>query len=400
MNIGLFTDTYYPELNGVANSTYQLKKALEKIGHRVYVFTVSNPEVVEMEYGVIRFASLPCALIKERRVGFSLSRLFVKKIQLLNLDIIHTQTEFGMGHLGRKIANQLKIPVVHTYHTIYEDYTHYLKVPGNDKLKGVARQFSRRCCEHADYIIVPTDKIKKILENYGVKKKIIAQPTGVDFEKFRNCSKEKMEEIRKKYTLKKSDHILVSIGRLSKEKNISELITFIDKIRKKDSKIKLLIVGEGPEKNHLEKKVQELGLTKHVIFTGAVSWQIIENYFALGNAFVCASQSETQGLTYIEALATGTPILVHNDPCLKGVLQEGINGYGYNTYEEFLSGYKNMVWNEEFLSKNRRKQIADSIMNLSVEGFAKNISTIYRMAVQNSSNRKDYNVGERFYHMK
>ena len=385
MNIGIFTDTYYPEINGVANSAYQLKNALELIGHHVYVFTVSNPDVIYYEPGVMRFPSVPCAFIKERRVSFSLPKLLVKKVQILNLDIIHTQTEFGLGYLGRKIANHLELPVVHTYHTIYEDYTHYLKVPGNSKLKVVAREFSRRCCEHADYIIVPSEKMKQLLESYGVEKRIFAQPTGVDFEKFNSHTEDKMEKIKKMYHLEREQHILVSIGRLSKEKNLSEIINYISKIVKMDEKIKLLVVGDGPERENLKKEVERFELIEQVIFTGAISWRNIENYFAIADAFVCASQSETQGLTYIEALAAGTPILVHNDPCLDGVLQQGVNGYGYDTYEEFFEGYQKIVMSGAYRDIKMRANISNSIKNLSVGQFAKKIVAIYEMALAKKS---------------
>ena len=132
MNIGIFTDTYYPEVNGVANSVYQLKQGLERRGHTVYIFTVSNPDMGNIiEDNVIRIVSLPFLFLKERRVAAPIARAWRRKIESFHLDIIHTQTEFGMGHLGRKAAEYLGVPHVHTYHTIYEDYTHYLKVPGN-----------------------------------------------------------------------------------------------------------------------------------------------------------------------------------------------------------------------------------------------------------------------------
>ncbi len=383
MNIGLFSDSYYPEINGVANSTYQLKKALEHIGHTVYVFSVANPDVTEVEMGVLRIHSFPLVLLKERRVSFSLPVFWIRKVAALKLDIIHTQTEFGMGFLGRKLANHLDIPFVHTYHTIYEDYTHYLRLPGNENLKMVARSFSRKYCDHADYIIVPTEKIKQLLESYGVHKMIIAQPTGVNFAKFLNFDTKEVDKIKEKYSLLSSDHILISIGRLSKEKNIAEIIEYLSKIIKIDQNVKLVIVGDGPEKESLQKRVETLGLMKQVVFTGVVSWKNIENYYAIGNAFVCASTSETQGLTYIEALATGRPILVRNDPCLEGVLQEGINGYGYDTYEEFLEGYKQIVMSEKYKSTESISKIASTITDFSVERFASKIEEVYKMAIDN-----------------
>lgn len=149
MRIGLFTDTYYPELNGVANSVFQLKKELENRGNDVYVFTVSNPAIKQAEEKVYRLKSIPCSLLKERRMSCTFFHEWFRIIRELKLDIIHTHTEFMVGHIGRKAAEKLHIPHIHTYHTIYEDYTHYLKIPGNEKLKGVIRGLSCICCNHA-----------------------------------------------------------------------------------------------------------------------------------------------------------------------------------------------------------------------------------------------------------
>lgn len=155
MNIGIFTDTYYPEINGVANSSYELKKGLEKMGHKVYVFTVTNPNAEEQEEDVFRMASIPFIFLKERRVAYPLIQKWRRKIESLHLDVIHTQTEFGMGHFGRKAAEYMNIPHVHTYHTIYEDYMHYIKLAGNaepGKLQGISKALLqiRRCCHRAD----------------------------------------------------------------------------------------------------------------------------------------------------------------------------------------------------------------------------------------------------------
>lgn len=208
MKIGIFTDTYYPEINGVANSAYQLKKELEKRGNTVYVFTVSNPDVKEKEEHVFRMKSLPLVLLHDRRVGCSRANTWLHTIRDLHLDIIHTQTEFSVGHIGRKAAEKLGIPMVHTYHTIYEDYTHYLKIPGNENLKGIVRIMSRHCCDNADLVIVPTDKVKHLLLEYGVSKQVLVQPTGIDLGKFHTIDSTLVNRLRTDYHLSKDMHAL------------------------------------------------------------------------------------------------------------------------------------------------------------------------------------------------
>lgn len=386
LRVGIFTDTCYPEINGVANSVYQLKKELEKRGHRVFVFTVTNPGVKRIEPGVFRTHSIPFVLLSDRRMSVPVPKMWMNKIRRLRLDIIHTQTEFGLGHLGRKAAQSLNIPYIHTYHTIYEDYTHYFKVPGNEHLKPLVRKVSRICCNRAEVVIVPTQKVKTLLRSYGVKKKIYVQPTGVDLDKFQSAGRRAIDKLRKKYHIQPTDRILMFVGRLSQEKNISELIDFMPAILRLCPETRLFIVGEGPEAEKLEKKAQEMNLLDHVTFTGPVKWEHIQNYYALCDIFTCASKSETQGLTYGEALAAGKPILVRRDDCLNEILREGENGCGYDNMEEYLEGFRKLC--EIDHSPAAERAIAESVRKISTQRFARNTEKIYQRVLQTWEKQK------------
>lgn len=388
MNIGIFTDTYYPEINGVANSTYQLKRELEERGNNVYVFTVSNPKMTDFEKHVFRMKSIPLALLKERRVGCSILSSWYKVIKELNLDVIHTQTEFTIGHIGRKAARKLGIPLIHTYHTIYEDYTHYLKFPGNQKLKGAIRSLSRVCCDKADNVVVPTKKVRNLLIKYGVKKNIIVQPTGIDLGKYQNTDAKQVKVLREQYGLKDTDHVLISVGRLSKEKSLDEIIMLTGKLRQTDQRIKLIIVGDGPEEKQLKKLVIQRRLDNCVTFTGAVPWIEIQNYYALGNVFVSASTSETQGLTYVEALASGKPLLAKRDDCLNGLLEYGENGYSFTTDCEFISNYNKLFEDDNW--STMKDSAVNAANHISSAQFGAGIEHIYIDAVKKEKEVQAY----------
>ena len=375
MRIGLFTDTYYPETNGVATSVYQLKKELELLGHDVYVFTVSNPNQKEAETHVYRMPSIPFILLKERRVSCAFAKKWYRKIQALHLDVIHTQTEFLVGHMGRKAAEKFHIPLVHTYHTLYEDYTHYLRIPGNERFKGVVRIWSRICLNWADRIVVPTEKVRNIVQGYGVNKEITVQPTGIRLGKFGMVDWNEVTVLKQKYGIQPGQHVLISIGRLSQEKNIAELLHFLKEAVEIDPEVRFIIVGDGPERMNLEQIVQEDALERYVVFTGEVPWNRIQNYYALGDVFVSASVSETQGLTYAEALASGKPLLVRKDDCLQGLLQEGINGYAYEDRTGFLEGYRKLFAPQDALDE---KTVRESVQKLSSKAFGEHIESIYR----------------------
>lgn len=375
MNIGIFTDTYYPEINGVANSAYELKKGLEKLGHTVYIFTVSNPAAsLEDEKGVCRIASVPFPMLKERRIGCTLSKVWKRRIRKYHLDIIHTQTEFMMGHLGRKLADWLGIPHIHTYHTIYEDYLSYLHMPDRQCFRRVARRFSRLCCNHADEIIVPTGKVQELLQRYGVKKEVHVIPSGISLRKFAEPDEEHVRELKLQFGIPEDKLVLLYVGRLSIEKNIGELITYIHEVDSQEKTI-LLLVGDGPEREVLEQQVKELEMEKNVIFAGMAPFDRIEDYYALGDIFVSASTSETQGLTYIEALAAGMPLLARRDDCLDGVLQEYFNGISYENKKMFQAGlqYLTMHCGQDM----QEEQMRESVSWLGTAGFAKQIEALY-----------------------
>lgn len=379
MRIGIFTDTYYPEINGVATSIQQLKRGLEFLGQEVYVFAPNNNVEYEDEKNVIRERSIPFLLLKDRRMCcFRVSKA-MKKVKELNLDIIHSQTEFEMGHLAKRSAYKYNLPFIHTYHTVYEDYTHYLRIPGCNSaiMKSLARKFSKATCNHARAVVVPTDKVNELLRKYGVKREIFVQATGVNYEKFKFPDMEKVGELKKKYGIPQNCRNIIYVGRLAKEKNIGELVNFIPEIKEKVPDLKFIIVGDGPERASIINRAEKLNVSDDIIFTGAVPWSEIENYYALGDIFVSGSTSETQGLTYIEALAAGKPLLVRYDDCLKNVLVEGKNGVSYKTEEDFVKGYFDISENYEnmaYESAEKGKEFSNLI-------FAQNMLNIYRKMI-------------------
>ena len=384
MNIGLFTETYYPEINGVANSVYMLKTELEEIGHNVYVFTTTTPGAPEFEHNVFRVPSLPCILITERRVGLVYQPKLASLIKKLNLDLIHTHTEFSLGIFGRIMAKELKIPTVHTYHTIYEDYTHYLthRKLLDKRAKAFVRVFTKICCNTAEQVIVPTEKVKELLLKYSVFKEISVIPTGVNLKKFNPSLylKEDVLKLRDEYGIKPDDKVLLYLGRISKEKNIAEIIEAMPEYMRERNQVKFLIVGGGPEMEHLKQLTADRNMTDKIIFTGPKPWDNIGLYYQLGDVFVSASQSETQGLTYIEAMAAGLPVVAKKDKCLDEILESGWNGYDFTDREELYKGLDTIFFKNNGISYGENAKLR--MGKYSSEEFAKNVEMVYEEVMQ------------------
>ena len=392
MRIGIFTDTYYPQVNGVVTSILMLEKELRNLGHEVYIFTTSNPKDRDLAKNIFRLPSMPFVFLLTYRIAFFCSPKMLYKIKNFNLDIIHTQTEFSVGLFGKMVSKFLKIPMVHTYHTMYEDYVHYVAKGYFFKPKA-AQKFSKIFCNMAKTVIVPTQKTKDYLIAYGVKKPIKIIPTGIELEKFMDyVVPEKIMNLKKNLGLKTDDFVILFLGRVAKEKSIDVLISQMPNIMKKIKNAKLLIVGGGPYLEKLKSLSCNLYMDENIFFTGEIPWQQINLYYKLADVFVTASTSETQGLTCIEAMASKIPVICKNDPSVQNLIENGENGFMFDNPEDLT----NIIYDLKQNLQLRTKVIDNAITtvdNLSCNSFAKSVQDIYYQVIQNEYENKMAKAG-------
>ena len=318
LKVLITTDFYKPNTNGVVRSVMTLKSALEQQGHEVRVLTLNQTGIVrENDVYILRSISAG-KIYPNARIMFGMCRSVVNKIVKWKPDIIHSQCEFSTFFFANRIAKKLRIPLVHTYHTVYEDYTHYFS-PSHTIGKEIVETLSRKILKHTQAIIAPTEKVKDILTSYKVKPPITVIPTGLDLQK---CSspvdKNTLSEMKHSLGIPEDNTVLLFLGRLAREKNIDETIKLIENCHL--NKFTFLIVGDGPDRDRLEKHVKKSSIKNNVIFTGLVPMDSVNAYYQLADLFICSSTSEAQGLTYFEALANGVPALCRKDACLDGVL--------------------------------------------------------------------------------
>ncbi|MBZ5961414.1 glycosyltransferase family 4 protein [Leuconostoc gasicomitatum] len=335
MNIGLFTDTYFPQVSGVATSIKTLKEALEAQGHQVYIFTSTDPKVSKnkFESHIYRFSSVPYAGFKDRRLAFRGLIQAVEIAKSLQLDIIHTQTEFSLGLLGKFVARQLKIPVLHTYHTMYEDYTHYVARGFLIGPKGVGTLMKAYMSGMVG-VIAPSQLVQETLLRYGVKAPIRIIPTGVSLPNTGVAH----QNLRQKYGFSSEEPIILSLGRLAFEKNVALTISVFSELLQTWPEARLVIAGDGPARKSLEEQVSELALEKQVIFAGMVNHDDIINYYQMSNVFVSSSDTETQGLTFIEAMAANRPFVAIHSPYLDNLVDHEAIGTLVSDYDDLLAG--------------------------------------------------------------
>jgi 1,2-diacylglycerol 3-alpha-glucosyltransferase len=391
MNIGIFTETYYPQINGVVTSIRALEKQLNNQGHKVYIFTTTHPDA-KPRPRVFRLPSMPFWSMPSHRVAFTFSPKALKIIKDLELDIIHTQTEFPMGLLGKTAATFFNIPIVHTYHTMYEDYVHYI-LRGYVVTPKMAKDFSKLFCNSAEAVIAPSQKVYNVLRDYGVKRDIEIIPTGIDLEPFKrsNFNLEELNALRAHYNLKPETPVILSLGRLAKEKSIDVIIKAIPNLLTKIPDAKLLIVGDGPGRATLEALVCELNIKEHVIFAGQQAWVDVPKFYNMANIFVTASVTETQGLTYAEAMAAQIPVVAKKDDNIVGLLKDNVNGRIFSDDSELPTILHNTLTNKQ----DSQRFIVQAYMDVqafSAEQFGKSVIDLYSNVIQAHQLKKSYSL--------
>ncbi len=399
MRIGIFTDTYPPYINGVSTSIVMLKGALEKLGHEVFIVTVNNENLsykYEDDNKIIRLPGIPIGIYDYRLTGIYPVRV-INKIKNWNLDVIHSQTEFGVGTFARLIAKQMNIPIVHTYHTMYEDYVHYItKGYFNGTSKKIVEYLTKFYCDKtATELIVPTKKAYDLFKDkYKVDRNVHIIPTGIEIDRFyrENFKISQILELRRKLSIQEDDFVILFVGRLGKEKSVDVLIEGEKEIIKKHPNVKLLIVGDGPDMGHFKKMVKEYHLEKNVIFTGKVPYDDIPLYYEAADLFATASKTETQGLTVIEAMAASLPVLAINDDSFRIVVVDELNGYLFEDLKDYLKKVDYLVNNQKVLSK-MSKQARVSAETHSSKYFAERVLDVYKTAITNHGETSNSLVG-------
>ena len=379
MKVLITTDLYKPFVNGVITSLCALADELIEIGHDVKIITLSNSRYSYAEGNVTYLGSIDMDKIYP---GAKLKISFISKelrdIYYWKPDIVHTQCEFSTFPVGKRIARKFNIPLIHTYHTIYEDYTHYFL--SNIRIGHyIASRFSSHVVNQCDNVIAPTEKVKSLLNSYDINTPISVIPTGIRLNKFfKNEVKNITKEIKRKYGINENNFVIGFIGRIAKEKNLDELFDFIEKI--KEDNITLLIVGDGPYRETLEERSKKIN--KQIVFTSMVEPEMIQNYYKTCNLFMSLSSSETQGLTYIEALASSIPLLCKKDDCLDSVIEQGKNGWQFIDLDQAYSFFKEFYNNENLQNEmsHNAKIIAEE--NFSSTAFAENVLDLYNFLIE------------------
>ena len=391
MKIALFTDTYIPEINGVATSTKTLKDVFERNGHEVLVVcTNTKNNALIYENNEVRVPGLEVKAIYGYRLVSPINSKTFKIIKNYKPDVIHVQTDFGVAYIGRFAAKKLHIPIVYTYHTMYEDYTYYVTKGRFERIavQGL-RWYARKVINYSTEFIAPSNKTKDYMRTIGVESYINVIPTGIDFSRFslEAVGEENILNKKKELGIENKDLIFISLGRIAKEKSIDIVIKSYYEFKIKHPEINscLLIVGLGPAVPELMELALSLGIDKEVLFLGKVAPEETPLYYRLGDIFVSASISETQGLTFMEAMASELITLARFDNNLLDVIKDEKTGYFFNDPNHFVTIIEKIMKLSDEERKKIVKNALNQIDNYSDKRFYERIKKVYETAI-----RKNY----------
>lgn len=382
MNIGIFVDAYHPVKNGVVTSVAQLKDYLENLGHQVYIFTASAKHAPVLNH-VYRFPSFSISKATEVRLAFVDINKVYQIAKPLKLDIIHTHSEFSLAYAAKRMAKKFRIPIIHTTHTLWEHYQHYV-LKGVlfkwVKIKPIIKQFLKPY----RYMIYPSKKAFVYfspIANPQAKYRLI--PNGIDRAKFLTKPIEAnfIHQKRIELGFNPHDKIMIFVGRIGPEKRVIELVKKVIPYCHADSRLKLIVVGDGGDLRTLKDLAQKENLTKQLIFTGFIPWVQVSDYYQISDLFISLSVSEIMPMTMIEALLSGLAIACIQDDAFDQMIQHHVNGVSYKKDGDVVKHAVKILNDVDLLVKY--KQASLKIAQLfSSENHGSEVLKFYEFAIQ------------------
>jgi 1,2-diacylglycerol 3-alpha-glucosyltransferase len=329
VRVAIFTDNYLPYIGGVPISIQRLSQGLLEKGSAVKIFAPSYGNYCPEEDDGIVYRCRTFFLGK--KMQFPITNIFSKKLEeelnAFKPDLVHVHHPFWLGNKGRKLARKSGVPVVFTYHTRLDRYMHNIPLPGTALKETFAHCLIKRFANRCDAIIAPSFSTEEYLRRLGVLPMIATIPTGINMQEYSQFSPDEIRDFRCRYAAD-GETLLISVCRLAREKNVDFMIDGLVKVRERTSvPFRCIVVGDGPERPHLERKVTETAMADSIFFTGAIKPNQMVRAYLASDLFVFASTTETQGMVMLEAMAGGCPVVAVNASGVYDVVEDGLNGF-------------------------------------------------------------------------
>ena len=385
MNIALFTETYLPYINGVVTHVKSLKEGLEKLGHNVLI-VCADPHARHhyISEGVLHCPGITSKKVYEYGIAPPLAPNRLKHLRAFAPDIIHIHNEFGVGLSGVRYAKELNIPLVYTLHTMYEDYLYYV-VPNRliPFAKRLVERYAKYLEDRSDGLLGPSPKVEEFFRECNVIKDVHIMANPVELEIFdkRKADKARSAMIKERLGLCDTDFILTFCGRLGKEKNVDGLIDYWKEGIASHPGLKLLILGDGPERESFMQHAKDAGVSDSVIFAGKIAHNDLPLYYDFCDLYITASLSDTNSISMKEGLAMELPVLSLTDELNEGQIIDGINGFNFNDAKELFDCIDHYRGLSETERESLRRGARDSVLEADCVALAQHVLPIYERLI-------------------
>ncbi len=392
MRIAIFTETYLPQINGVVTHIKILKEGLEALGHTVLIVTAdSKAHTHYLKDNVLHCPAHNLKRIYNLDLASPVSRTRLKYLREFRPDIIHVHNEFSIGLSGMAIAKILKVPLVYTLHTMYDDYIYYIAPkPLIPLTKKLSHRYFRMFPQNAAVVTGPSKKCQEYTYEIGSDKKVEVIPNPVELDAFapQTSTPQQRAQIRKQYHIPQDATVACFVGRLGREKSVDVLLRFWAQEMKPQDNMRLLIIGDGPEKEPLQQLAQQLGITDTVIFTGKVLHPDLPPYIHTCDIYVTASLSDTNSISMLEGMAGGLPVLQLYDELNADQVTDGVNGYMFRDAAEMGQRLRQIRDMEPEELQKLKTSVIQSVKNSGAQTLANYIQTIYYNIYQKQPPKK------------
>ncbi|MGB4504610.1 MAG: glycosyltransferase family 4 protein [Syntrophaceticus sp.] len=375
MKIGIFSDSYRPYVSGVVLSIETFSRELAQLGHEIFIFAPDYPQVRgEKERNIFRFPSFHTPINPEFYIALPFFWEARRHASRIGIELIHVHSPFMLGQVGVNLARYLDIPVVFTYHTLYDQYIHYAPLAGQLTKKGMIK-YATNFCNRCDLVITPTGVIKEMIQEQGVKKPVIVIPTGIYPERFQAGDP---NFLNKHFGISPHKKVLLFVGRIGKEKNLTFLLRAFAIIAKQEKDAVLVMVGSGPEEKILQYLAMDLGVEDQVVFTGKLAPETIAGAYRSADIFVFPSVTETQGIVLVEAMAAGLPVVAKAAYGSLAMVDDGVTGYLCQGDEHEFAAKTLSILNDPELKMRMSEAALRKAENLSADKMALRMERAYK----------------------
>lgn len=373
----MVADCYRPTTSGVVTAMLQLARELVRRGHRVVVVTVRTPGCASQEPNVYQFASLPFSTASGFRLGLTTPGAVGQIFQKEGVEVVHTHTEFSLGWAGRWAGQALDLPLVHSAHTLYEHYRHYLFF-GRALPPRLIQAYLRAFLRRYDALVCPSAKartyyrplvphLSPVVIGNGISKACLAPRQRAGTER---------NQIRQALGIQPGERVILYVGRMGPEKRAGQLLNLLLPLLRAQKQVRALLVGNGPLLEAMTEEAQRSGVGRQLLFTGAVPWERVSEFYLAADLFATASLSEIHPMTLIEATACGLPAVVRRDEAYEELVVEGISGYLADTDEQLVERLSRLLPDTDELERLSRNALRQA-EHLTIEASAARMEALY-----------------------